>query len=182
MAVNYNEITDQWERDGVPMKRTELDVLESIERLLTLCEKWLRWVIVVLIYIAGFSLFAAVVLASMPARADELDVPGTMAQVNKILGTDVREMPEATLVDELPDHWWGGQAGGVLMVSREAPAGCWPLILAHEASHFVTIKADLLREIPSDAVQLKAAMDAIARKVEHEFEPWSPQCLEGRVS
>lgn len=178
MSVNFNEITAQWERDGVPMKRNEQELLTDVVRLMTLCEKWLRAILSMLVAIAIGMLG---ILGMMPvAHADELDVVGAMAQVNRLLGTDVQEMPQATLVDELPDHWWGGQAGGVLMVSREAPDVCRPLILGHEAAHYVTIKADLLHDVPTDAAQLKAAMDVIARKVEQGFEPWAPQCFEGR--
>lgn len=112
------------------------------------------------------------------ARAAELDIAATQRQVNAILQTDIQELPAVYIVDSLPRGIWGTYAEGEIRISAEAPEGCRGLILAHEISHSVAIKAGLLAGIPSDIRALKAELERIARIVEHQYRPWSPNCFE----
>lgn len=105
-----------------------------------------------------------------------MDAAATLAEVNRILGTHVQDIPAIELVEHLPAGAWGGYAGGVVRVSRETWAGCEGITLAHEVSHYVAIRAGLLAGVPTDARRLKAELERIARQVEDAWPGFAPNC------
>lgn len=114
--------------------------------------------------------------ASSCIAAIALDARATLAEVNKILGTDIQEVPAVELVPDLPRHDWGAYADGLVQISRETWAGCEAITLAHEISHYVAVKARLLRDVPTDARLLKAGLERIARQVEDAWPGYAPNC------
>ena len=116
-------------------------------------------------------------IAANKSRAAELDVAATQAQVNAILGTSIQELPAVYIVDSLPRGIWGMYIGGEIRISADAPEACRGLILAHEASHAIAIKAGLLAGVPSDIRALKAELERIARSVEAAWPEYLPGCM-----
>ncbi len=116
---------------------------------------------------AAFGFVAGIIIVGY-AKADAHPSPSdTLAQVNKILGTNVETVPTVELVDHIPGGLWGAYLNRTqpLFISEEAPDACRPIITAHELAHYV----DDVANLPGDS-------ESIARKVEENFEPWSPGC------
>lgn len=111
-------------------------------------------------------------------RAEEIDMPATLAQVNAILRTDVSTVPRLEIVDRIPGGYGGAWHPGLIQVARTEPEACWPLIAAHEVSHDVAVAAGLIRAVPNRDV--KKRLEEIADIVEARFEPWSPNCRTDR--
>jgi hypothetical protein len=140
MGVNYNDILQQWEDDGVPMKRTEIDILRSIERLLTVCEIWLRSILSVLVGLAILISMIAVAHAdeAIPAPV----VRNAMFVVESLL---VKRFPklEGYAIDVEPppaffaelDHRAGEFDGITIKIEDRRPKPCHAVDLTHEVVH-----------------------------------------------
>ena len=118
----------------------------------------------------------SLILLARACRADALDVAATQAEVNRILATNVQELPAVYIVDRLPRGDWGAYAENEIRLSREIWSGCEVRTLAHEVSHYIAFKAGLLAKIPSDINLLKAELEAIAERVEDAWPGFAPNC------
>mgnify|MGYP001620185682 FL=1 len=136
-----------------------------------------RWMDFTIGFWAGLCFSVSLGMMIGRASAAELDIAATQAQVNAILQTDIQELPAVYIVDGLPRGTWGTYAEGEIRISAEAPEGCRGVILGHETSHHIAIKAGLLRNVPSDIRALKAALEAIAKKVEAAWPEYLPGCM-----
>lgn len=169
--VNFNEITEQWEADGIPTKRTEQDLLTDIVRLLEYIGQMLRIAVSVLVAIA-----IAIVMAAV-ARADEIEtVPAAEVQpVADMVASWLRDKGFKATSDHLPPvvlvalyNGRSGETNGRLIrVDARAPDACRTKIVAHELLHVILFRSN-------GAV---AGDEALARQVEDVVDPdYKPGC------
>jgi hypothetical protein len=139
--VNFNDITEQWEADGVPTKRNELDLLKSIEHQLRFIAGMARIAICVLVALA-----IAVVMNIAVAKADEAIpepvVRNAMFIVENLLVKDFPKLqgyamdatPPPAVFAELDRHA-GEFDGTTIKLESRRPAVCHAADLVHEDCH-----------------------------------------------
>ena len=134
--------------------------------------------------LAAFILLCRYAADGIMARASD-DVTATMLRVETALvaagyadaaGYSQLPPPVVEYNEFVAGNGWGSYRPGRIEISTRQPEGCVPITLAHEISHDLSIRMDLIRGVPNDEINQRLHEIASLAEAAIDADKYAPNC------
>ena len=134
--------------------------------------------------LAAFILLCRYAADGIMARASD-DVTATMLRVEQALvqagyadaaGYSKLPPPAVEYNEFVAGNGWGSYRPGRIEISTRQPEGCVPITLAHEISHDLAIRQNLIRDVPNDEINQRLHEIASLVEAAIDADTYAPNC------
>lgn len=135
-------------------------------------------------YALAFFILSAAFIRDAVSASD--DVQSTMARVERALvdagipeaaGYSKLSPPAVEYNEFVAGNGWGSYRPGRIEISTRQPAGCVPITLAHELAHDLSIRMNLIRDVPNDEINQRLHEVASLAEAAMDADKYAPNCV-----